>query len=75
VYDRLAAQKLDGESFTMTVERLLKGHVASEGTCGAAVEQAGRIWGIRGSAEEAELMGRVIQQGREATRWDVEPLP
>ena len=73
-YERLAAQKIDGESFTKTIERLLKRHVSSAGTCGAALEQAARIWGQVGSTEEADVMERVIEQGREGTRWDVEPL-
>ena len=74
MYDKLVAQKLEGESFTMTVERLLKGPRASEGTCGAAVEQAVKIWATQGSAGEADLMERVIQHGRNGLRWNGEPF-
>jgi len=73
-YERLAAQKIDGESFTKTVERLLKGHVGLEGTCGAAVKQAARIWGQSSTGRDADLMERLIQEGRKATSWHVDPL-
>jgi predicted CopG family antitoxin len=73
-YEKLAAQKRDGESFTMTIERLLQGHEANSGTCGAALDQAARIWGKKGATEEADQMEGVIEQGRKSTRWVGEPL-
>ena len=73
-YQKLAAQKREGESFTKTIERLLQGHLAVQGTCGAAVEQAVRIWGGKGSAAEADWMERVVEEGRKSTSWEREPL-
>ena len=64
----------EGESFTKTIARLLQGHLAVQGTCGAAVEQAVQIWGGKGSAAEADRMERVVEEGRKSTSWEQEPL-
>lgn len=71
VYEKLARKKRDGESFTKTIDRLVEA-ATEQGTCEQAVREAAAIWKSAPKTSEVETMERVVQQNREAGRWDVE---
>ena len=71
VYERLARAKRGSESFTKTIQRLLD--EAHGGTCAAAVAETAAIWGESASTDgEAEMMDRLLAEGRKGTDWEVE---
>jgi predicted CopG family antitoxin len=71
VYERFARAKRGSESFTKTIQRLLDESL--DGTCAAAVAETAAIWGESANTDrEAELMERLLVEGRKGTDWEVE---
>ncbi len=71
VYERLARAKRGSESFTKTIQRLLD--EAHGGTCAAAVAETAAIWGKSTTTDrDADLMDRLLAEGRKETNWEVE---
>lgn len=70
VYEQLAREKRESESFTKTIERLI--HSASSGTCAAAVADAASVWHAIGNEVDADQMEQVIRLNRRSTNWEVE---
>lgn len=73
IYERLAQEKRESESFTKVIDRLLQGQ-AGRGTCGAAVLSAAKIWGSDDRGEDADCMEALLDEGRRSTDWEAKPL-
>ena len=73
VYEKLAREKRDSESFTTTINRLLENNTR-KGTCGDAVHQAQPFWSSAPTDKEADLMEALLRERRSTTQWDMEPL-
>lgn len=74
IYDRLAKEKRDMESFTRLIDRLMSNN-PSRGTCGDAVEAAARVWRQGHDAQDADRMDALLTERRADTHWDLVPLP
>jgi hypothetical protein len=59
VYEKLAAHKGGGESFTKVIDRLVESQ-CGETTCADAVRQAAALWAHRPSAQEVKAMEAVV---------------
>lgn len=70
VYERLASEKRPSESFTKTIDRLIR--AASPGTCAAAVAEAAAVWQNVGNDAEADRIEQIVRDGRKAADWNVE---
>ena len=73
VYEKLALQKRDSESFTKTINRLLDA-AGTQGTCAEAVAAARAIWGKPLDESERARFEDVIRSNRAAAKWESEPL-
>ena len=71
VYQKLAQEKREEESFTKTIDRLL-GYQQTQ-TCASAVREASKLWAdVAHADDEADVMEKGISAGRSATDWSVE---
>ena len=73
VYQRLALEKQESESFTKVIDRLLRNQMTM-GTCGDAVFSAMKIWGTDERDREAMLMEQRLDEQRKSTNWIQESL-
>ena len=74
IYDRLAREKRDMESFTLLIDRLMSNN-PSRGTCGDAVEAAAKLWRQGGDdAQDANRMDELLVERRAETNWEFTPL-
>lgn len=70
VYERLAREKRSSESFTKTIDRLIR--QANNGTCAAAVADAEAVWQAIGNDTDADKMEQLLNVNRSTTNWEVE---
>lgn len=70
VYEKLARQKRDSESFTKTISRLITER--RHPTCADAVRETARIFGEEHTEAQADLMEKSLQEARKHTEWGVE---
>jgi predicted CopG family antitoxin len=68
-YENLSRAKRPSESFTKTIDRLLK-DARSTYTCGNAFETVSSIVKSPLSSQEADDMEKVVQDNRRNTHWN-----
>lgn len=71
IYEKLARQKREGESFTRTIDRLVDSQ-SGTGTCADAVRQAATVWAGKRSLSGAKKMEAVVRSNRRRANWSVE---
>ncbi|MDE0838687.1 MAG: antitoxin VapB family protein [Kiritimatiellae bacterium] len=71
VYQKLAQEKREEESFTKTIDRLLSYQQTK--TCASAVREAAKLWGsVESAHDEAQQMEQWIATERSRTDWSAE---